>query len=66
MYIIGLNSQQRFYFISKLEQREELEEKGFQVLNTTYEKITVAADAVRELNNKAERGNRRTLLGKVG
>ncbi len=66
MYIIGLNSQQRFYFISKLEQREELEEKGFQVLNTTYEKITVAADAVRELNNKAERENRRTLLGKVG
>ncbi len=66
MYIIGLNSQQRFYFISKLEQREELEEKGFQVLNTTYEKITAAADAVRELNSKAERDNRRTLLGKVG
>jgi N-dimethylarginine dimethylaminohydrolase len=66
MYIVGLNSQQRFYFISKLEQREELEEKGFQVLNTTYEKITAAADAVRELNNKAERENRRTLLGKVG
>jgi hypothetical protein len=66
MYIVGLNSQQRFYFISKLEQRQELEEKGFMVLNTTYERLTAAANAVRELNSKAERESRGTLLGKVG
>ena len=35
MYIVGLNSQQKFYFISKIEQRQELEEKGILVLNTT-------------------------------
>ncbi len=66
MYIVGLNSQQRFYFISRLEQRKELEEKGFLVLNTTYERITAAASAVRELNSKVERESRGTLLGKVG
>jgi hypothetical protein len=66
MYIVGLNSQQRFYFISKAEQRKELEEKGILVLNTTYDRITAAATAVKELNNKAERESRGTLLGKVG
>ena len=66
MYIVGLNSQQKFYFISRLEQRKELEEKGFSVLNTTFERITAAASTVRELNNKAERESKGTLLGKVG
>ncbi|HBF38488.1 MAG TPA: hypothetical protein DDW50_14360 [Firmicutes bacterium] len=66
MYIVGLNSQQRFYFISKVEQRQELEEKGILVLNTTYDRITAAANAVKELNSKAERESRRTILGKVG
>lgn len=66
MYIVGLNSKQRFYFISRAEQRKELEEKGILILNNTYERITAAAIAVKELNNKAERESRSTLLSKVG
>jgi hypothetical protein len=66
MYIVGLNSKQRFYFISRAEQREELEDKGILILNYTYDRITAAANAVRELNNKAERESRSTLLSKVG
>lgn len=66
MYIVGLNSKQKFYFISWAEQRQELEEKGILVLNTTYDRITTAANAVKELNNKAEREGRYTLLSKVG
>lgn len=66
MYIVGLNSKERFYFISRAEQREQLEEKGILVLNNTYDRITAAANAVKELNNKAERENRSTVLSKVG
>ncbi len=66
MYIVGLNSKEKFYFISREEQREQLEEKGILVLNTTYERITAAADAVRELNNEVEKGRRCTFLSKVG
>ena len=66
MYIVGLNRQQKFYFISRLEQRQELEEKGFSVLNNTYDRMTAAAEAVKELNSKVEREGRRTLLDKVG
>jgi hypothetical protein len=66
MYIVGLNSKERFYFISWAEQREKLEEKGILVLNTTYDRITAAAKAVKELNNKAEQENRSTILSKVG
>lgn len=65
MYIVGLNSKQRFYFISWAEQREELEEKGILVLNNTFDRITAAANAVRELNNKVERESRSTVLSRV-
>lgn len=66
MYIIALNSNQNFYFISRAEQREKLEEKGILVLNATYDRITMAANAVRELNHKAERENKNKFLSKVG
>jgi hypothetical protein len=66
MYIVGLNSKQKFYFISRAEQKEELEDKGFLILNNTYDRITAAANAVRELNNKAERESKSPLLCKVG
>ncbi|HBE78811.1 MAG TPA: hypothetical protein DDW65_13700 [Firmicutes bacterium] len=66
MYIVGLNSKQRFYFISRAEQREKLEEKGILILNATYDRITAAADVVRELNNKAERERRTSIISKVG
>lgn len=66
MYIVGLNSKQKFYFISRAEQREELEEKGILILNNTYDRITAAATAVRDLNNKVERESRRALLSRVG
>jgi hypothetical protein len=66
MYIVGLNSKQRFYFISRAEQRERLEEKGILILNATYDRITAAADVVRELNNKAERERRASIISKVG
>jgi hypothetical protein len=65
MYIVGLNSKQRFYFISRAEQREELEDKGILILNHTYDRITAAANAVRELNNQVERESRSTILSKV-
>ncbi|NLW46476.1 MAG: hypothetical protein GXY86_03955 [Firmicutes bacterium] len=52
MYIIGLNSQQHFYFISTEDQRSKLEAKGILVLKNTYERLTAAAAAVRELNNE--------------
>jgi hypothetical protein len=55
MYIVGLNHAKRFYFISKEEQRERLEENGFFILDHSYERITTAANAVKELNEKAAR-----------
>jgi hypothetical protein len=66
MYIVGLNSKERFYFISRAEQRQQLEEKGILVLSPTYDRITAAANVVRELNNKVEQDNRSKLLCKVG
>lgn len=65
MYIVGLNSKERFYFISRAEQRQELEEKGILILNATFERITAAAEAVRELTSKAER-ERHSILSKAG
>lgn len=53
MYIVGLHSAQKFYFISKEEQREKLEEKGILVLNGSFDRITAAANAVKELNEQA-------------
>lgn len=52
MYIISLNSQQHFYFISTEDQRGKLESKGILVLKNTYARLTAAAAAVRELNNE--------------
>lgn len=52
MYIIGLNSQQHFYFISTEDQRSKLEAKGILVLKKTYDRLTAAAAVVRELNNE--------------
>ncbi len=52
MYIIGLNSQQHFYFISTEDQRSVLETRGILVLNESYERLTAAAAAVKELNQK--------------
>lgn len=52
MYIIGLNNQQHFYFISTEDQRSKLEAKGILVLKNTYDHLTTAAAAVRELNNE--------------
>lgn len=52
MYIIGLNSEQHFYFISTEDQRPVLETKGILVLNESYERITAAAAVVKDLNQK--------------
>jgi hypothetical protein len=52
MYIIGLNSQQQFYFISTEDQRSKLEAKGILVLKKTYDRLTAAASVVRELNDE--------------
>lgn len=52
MYIIGLNSEKHFYFISTEDQRRKLESRGILVLNETYERLTGAAAAVKELNSK--------------
>ncbi|MGE5582105.1 MAG: hypothetical protein ACM3X9_06150 [Bacillota bacterium] len=65
MYIVGLNSKEKFYFISREDQREQLEKKGILVLNTTYDRITAAASAVRELNEQVEQERRTSILGKV-
>lgn len=55
MYIIGLNSQQHFYFISTEDQRSKLEAKGILVLKKTYDRLTAAAAVVRELNDEKRR-----------
>ncbi|MGE5606555.1 MAG: hypothetical protein ACM3YE_12805 [Bacteroidota bacterium] len=52
MYIIGLNSEKHFYFISTEDQRPVLETKGILVLNESYERLTAAAAVVKELNQK--------------
>jgi len=52
MYIIGLNSAQHFYFISTEDQRQKLESSGILVLNESYDRLTAAAAALRELNQK--------------
>lgn len=52
MYIIGLNSEQHFYFISTEDQRQKLESSGILVLNESYHRLTAAAAALRELNQK--------------
>lgn len=52
MYIIGLNSEQHFYFISTEDQRRKLESRGIFVLNQSYDRLTTAATAVKELNNQ--------------
>lgn len=55
MYIIGLNSEKHFYFISTEDQRHKLESRGILVLKDSYERLTAAAAAVKELNNKEAR-----------
>lgn len=37
MYIIGLNSEKHFYFISTEDQRHRLESRGIRVFNDSYE-----------------------------
>ena len=59
MYIVGLNCTEQFYFISKEEQRAKLEEKGILVLNTSFDRLTAAANLVKELNQKAEKNQRK-------
>lgn len=65
MYIVGLNNAAGFYFISRAEQRERLEEKGILVLNTVYDRITMAASAIKELNYQLEEGKRKKILDKA-
>lgn len=55
MYIIGLNSEKHFYFISTEDQRHRLESRGIRVFNDSYERLTTAAAAVKELNNEEVR-----------
>ncbi len=55
MYIICLNSEKHFYFISTEDQRHKLEARGILVLNQSYDRLTVAAAAVKELNNQESR-----------
>jgi hypothetical protein len=52
MYIIGLNSKKGFYFISKEEERTNLEEKGILVLDGSYERITIASNVIKTLNEE--------------
>ena len=52
MYIIGLNSEQNFYFVSTEDQRSVLETRGIKVLSESYERLTTAAAVVKELNQK--------------
>ncbi len=62
MYIIGLNSEKHFYFISTEDQRRKLESRGILVLNQSYERLTTAAAAVKELNSQETRLlNKRTF-----
>ena len=55
MYIIGLNSKQHFYFISTEDQRQILQSSGIVVLDESYERLTAAAAALRDLNQKEAR-----------
>lgn len=55
MYIIGLNSEKHFYFISTEDQRCKLEARGILVLNQSYDRLTTAAAAVKDLNNQEAR-----------
>ncbi|NLY76230.1 MAG: hypothetical protein GX075_13185 [Firmicutes bacterium] len=52
MYIIALNSEKDFYFVSTQDQRQNLEARGISVLDGSFEKLTAAAVVVKELNNR--------------
>ncbi len=53
MYIIALNCEKHFYFISTEDQRRKLESRGILVLKNSYDRLTNAAAAVKELNKQA-------------
>lgn len=66
MYIIGLNSKEHFYFISTEEQRQTLESKGILVLEESYDRLTAASAAVKELNQRDAYLWNKRLLKTIG
>lgn len=62
MYIIGLNRTSSFYFISREEERKKLEAKGIEVLQDSFDRLSSAANYVKELNGKNSRDRLNILI----
>lgn len=62
MYIIGLNRATSFYFISREEERHNLESKGIMILKGNFDCLSAAANYMKELNDKHARARLNSVV----